>query len=91
MRAEIVTSGHSEGQLRVFLASNKLPAEELVLEGNLFMAYYDDNGILVGYGGLEFNSHYSLLRSIVVSGALRNHSRGREIVADLIQSVLYVS
>lgn len=74
----------SFGALKSFLAENKLPDGDLKLDNSYFFAYHDDNGKIVGTGGLEFYSSHALLRSIAVSESFRGTSVGKKIVSHLI-------
>lgn len=74
----------SLGDLKAFLRQNKLPFDDVSLDGNAFFIYSDGNEI-VGSGGIEFYGDYALLRSIAVAPALRQAGRGKEIVHDIIE------
>jgi len=70
--------------LQNFLKNNQLPADDLTLEGGLFLLYYNTEEKLIGSGGLEFYNDKALLRSLAVSQELRGQQVGKRIVSDLI-------
>lgn len=72
--------------LQTFLVSNQLPADDLTLNNNLLLAYFNTHENLVGSGGLEFYDDLALLRSLAVSPELRGQQLGKEIVADLLKA-----
>ena len=79
---------HDASSLQVVLAllkENNLPYQDIVLEGNLFVAYGDMHHEICGAGGLELYDEYSLLRSVVVAGNYRGKNSGQAIVADLLE------
>jgi len=78
-----VTNQEDLDTLKSFLKENKLPFEDVRLEGNQFFLYYD-GGKIVGCGGLEFYGDYCLLRSVAVANEFRGYGLGKEIVEDLI-------
>jgi len=69
--------------VRSFLKENKLPFDDIRLEGNQFYLY-SDGGTIVGCGGLEFYGDYCLLRSVAVAKEFRGGGYGKQIVKDLI-------
>ena len=60
-----------------------LASADLADPGRLFFRFEADN--LVGYGGLEGDGAYRLLRSIVILADRRGHGLGRALVATLEQ------
>lgn len=71
--------------LKSFLKENKLPFDDIRLEGNQFFLYVD-GGTIAGCGGLEFYGDYCLLRSVAVAKEFRGSGYGKEIVQDLIST-----
>ena len=57
--------------LAAALAAEALPVDDLAAPGRNFFAYRTLSGALVGYGGFELFGPEVLLRSVVVSAALR--------------------
>lgn len=84
MEARVVAENQSLDKIRSLLKSNKLPHQDINLENNLFISYQDENGKVIGSGGLEFYSSYALLRSIAVDETQRGKAFGKEIVNDLL-------
>lgn len=75
-------------KLQKFLKSNKLPYQDIdksiSKKGRVFFGYYDDNGELIGSGGLELYDNSGLLRSVAVKENLRGKELGKKIVDDLL-------
>lgn len=71
-------------KLQKFLQANKLPHTDIKINGNLFIGYHDEQGNLIGSGGLELYGDAALLRSIAVDESLRGKSLGKKIVEDLV-------
>ncbi|MBK5278271.1 MAG: GNAT family N-acetyltransferase [Bacteroidia bacterium] len=71
-------------KLQVFLRLNKLPADDIKLEGSLYFGYHDEGGDLAGSGGLELYGTTALLRSVAVQEKSRNRTLGNKIVEDII-------
>ena len=71
-------------KLRQFLHAHKLPASDITLERGLFVGYYEQDGKLIGSGGLEVYGEIALLRSIAVDEKLRSQMIGKRIVEDLL-------
>ena len=69
--------------LKGFLHSNKLPFEDIILNGNEFFIY-ENGGDLIGSCGLEFYGDYALLRSLATKTAVRGTGLGKEILKDII-------
>jgi amino-acid N-acetyltransferase len=82
MNTKIVDSNSLHTVLDLLRASS-LPYQDIELKNNLFIIYHDDNGKMIGSGGLEFYSSYALLRSLAVVESERGKSFGKEIVSDL--------
>jgi len=79
-----VVDGEDLLLLKSFLKDNRLPFDDIQLEGNLFFLYMD-GGTIAGCGGLEFyGDDYCLLRSVAVAKEFRGDGYGKEIVQDLI-------
>jgi amino-acid N-acetyltransferase len=71
-------------ELKDFLKSNKLPSDDVKLEGNQFVTYREGSGKILGSGGLEFYGNYCLLRSVAVALEFRKQGHGETITMDLI-------
>lgn len=84
MRAKVVDHNNSLDEILSLLKSNKLPYRDVKLENSLFVSYHDENGKVIGSGGLEFYSMYALLRSVAVDETQRGKAFGKEIVNDLL-------
>jgi len=69
--------------LREALRGCGLPADDLEAGGVILFALEED-GFIVGYGGLEIYGDDALIRSIVVLPAHRRRGVGRRIVARLL-------
>jgi len=79
-----LVSSDSLNDLLELLKASKLPHQYIVLEKNLFVKYSNDQGNMVGCGGLEFYPPYALLRSVAVAENARGRSLGKQIVNDLL-------
>jgi len=77
--------------LQVFLRVNQLPADDIHLEGSMFLTYYNTDENLVGSGGLEIYNDKVLLRSLAVSQELRGQQLGKQIVNDLLKKAKELS
>jgi len=84
MDARIVDQNQSLNEVLSLLKSSKLPYQDIELANSLFISYSDENGKIIGSGGLEFYSSYALLRSVAVDEAQRGKAFGKEIVKDLV-------
>ena len=84
MEARIINQNKSLKEILVLLKRNKLPYNDLKLNGNLFISYHDADGKVIGAGGLEFHHSYALLRSVAVDEGQRGKEFGKEIVKDLL-------
>ena len=84
MEARIINQDQSLAGMLSLLKSNKLPFQDVKLESGLFISYHDENGEIIGSGGLEFYSVYALLRSVAVDKTQRGKAFGKEIVTDLL-------
>lgn len=65
------------------LAAEKLPTDDLMEAGRLFFRF-EENGVLLGFGGLELVGDNALLRSIVVPPRSRGHGAGKHITGQLL-------
>ena len=70
--------------LKVFLQENKLPFQDVTLNGSYYFTYQSDEDTLVASGGLELYGDYALLRSIAVDENFRGRQLGKQIVNDLL-------
>lgn len=84
MEPRIVKEQQSLNDILSLLKNNKLPYEDIKLDNNLFISYRDENGKIIGSGGLEIYSSYALLRSVAVDQNERGKAYGKDIVKDLI-------
>ena len=84
MERRLINTQSSLVDVLELLRMCKLPYQDIQLENNLFISYHDNEGKLIGSGGLEFYSSYALLRSVAVQETLRGKSIGRTIVDDLL-------
>jgi amino-acid N-acetyltransferase len=75
-------------KLQKFLQLNKLPHKDidhaLSTKGRMFLGYYNDNGELIGSGGLELYGDAALLRSVAVKENHRGRELGKKIIDDLV-------
>ena len=65
------------------LSAEKLPTDDLMEAGRLFFRF-EENGVLLGFGGLELVGDNALLRSIVVPPRSRGHGAGKHITGQLL-------
>jgi amino-acid N-acetyltransferase len=70
------------------LKACKLPYKDLNVADSIFLSYHDQNGEMVGSGGLEFYSDFALLRSLAVDEKYRGKKIGEAIVNDLLARVI---
>jgi len=84
IKSEMIQDQIALEKLQKFLHANKLPYADVSLNGNLFIGYHDNQGNLIGSGGLELYGNTALLRSIAVDESLRGNSFGKQIVDDLV-------
>lgn len=84
MKAKEVKNSAQLESIIDLLKESKLPYQDISLTDNLFVGYYNESDSLVGSGGLEFYSAYSLLRSIAIEEQERGKSLGKQIVQDLL-------
>lgn len=80
---EIKTKEELNGMLALLKKSN-LPYEDIDLNGNLFIGYYNSSNELIGVAGLESYGETSLLRSVAVAEDQRGKSIGSKIIADIL-------
>lgn len=85
LTCSLVTGLEELGELREFLKKNKLPADDVRLDGSLYLLYRDPSGQIAGSGGLEFYGSYCLLRSVAIAEEFRNQGHGVTIATDLIK------
>lgn len=85
LKSELIQKPEEFQNLRTFLKVNKLPHQDVKSDGNLFVAYYNVSGNIIGSGGLELYGAYALLRSVAVSEGQRGENLGKTIVDDLLQ------
>jgi len=71
-------------KLQQFLKKNKLPSQDVKLEGSLYFTYQDEHENIIGSGGLEVYGKNALLRSLAVDENHRNKKLGVSIVNDLM-------
>lgn len=84
MKAKLVTTYDELNTVFEFLQDNGLPFKDITLEKSQIFSYFDDEGIVIGCGGLEFYGDYALLRSVAVRKDVRRKSVGKFIVQDLL-------
>lgn len=84
MKARVLEQDQALNDVLSLLKNNKLPFQDIKLENNLFVSYQNEQGKVIGSGGLEFYSHYALLRSVAVDETQRGKAFGKKIVSDLI-------
>lgn len=72
-------------KLQEFLKNNNLPHRDLILAGNIFITYHDQDGTLIGSGGIESYDSFALLRSVAVRADARGQKLGDHIVSDLLR------
>ena len=84
MNARIINDQLDLQQVQDLLRSNKLPYQDIQLDGNILISYHDGDGKMIGSGGLEFYNSYALLRSVAVDEKQRGKSFGKYIVGDLL-------
>lgn len=85
MTVQPVIENEMLATLCAFLMSHNLPYKDISIEKNLMVCYVDDNGNVIGSGGLEFYGPYALLRSIAVHQDFRGKAIGKSIVLDLLE------
>lgn len=73
-----------DADLVAALVAEHLPTDDLAEEGRLFFRF-DDNGVLLGFGGLELVGDHALLRSIVVPPLARGQGAGKRITGQLMR------
>ena len=85
LHAKQITSPEDLTELQSFLASNKLPFQDIHLDGNLFFSYTNEEGKFLGCSGLEIYGSDALVRSIAVHPEQRGKNAGKEIVKDILE------
>lgn len=91
MNSITVSGSEQMTTLKDLLKINKLPSDDIQLDGNLFLLYQDDSGKIIGSGGLEFYGNYCLLRSLATSAGYRKQGYGKRITADLLKKAKEMS
>lgn len=71
-------------KLQQFLKKNKLPFQDVKLEGSLYFTYRDEHQNIIGSGGLEVYGKHALLRSLAVDENHRHKKLGVSIVTALM-------
>ena len=84
MEGRLINEQSSLHDVLELLRICKLPYQDIQLKNNLFISYHNEDGKMIGSGGLEFYSSYALLRSVAVDETLRGKSIGKKIVEDLL-------
>lgn len=84
MDSKVIKDKERLEEVITLLKKSKLPYQDVKLDNNLFVSYHSPGGELIGTGGLEFYSNYSLLRSVAVDETQRGKALGKHIVGDLI-------
>ena len=74
----------ADAEFVVALAAEHLPTDDLAEDGRLFFRFEED-GNLLGFGGLELVGEYALLRSVVVPPRSRGQGAGKRITEKLLQ------
>ena len=72
-------------KLQQFLKTNRLPFQDVKLEGNFYFTYQDEDNNIIGSGGLEVYGKHALLRSLAVDEKHRHQKIGIRMVNDLIE------
>ncbi|GEO82555.1 hypothetical protein ROR02_26860 [Pararhodospirillum oryzae] len=70
--------------LRAALESESLPVDDLGDEGRVFFVFHDDQGALMGFGGLEQHGALALMRSVVVVPERRGQGLGTALLSALL-------
>lgn len=73
-----------DADLVAALVAEHLPTDDLAEDGRLFFRF-EDNGVLLGFGGLELAGDHALLRSIVVPPLARGQGAGKRITEQLMR------
>jgi amino-acid N-acetyltransferase len=85
MNARIVETNESLHEVTSLLKASNLPFKD-IQPGNIELISYSNNdGKIVGSGGLEFYGSFALLRSVAVEESQRGQSLGTQIVKDLLE------
>lgn len=79
----IIDDQESFDAFREQLKASDLPADDLQLNKDLLIGYFEGNE-LAGTGGLEIHGNYGLLRSLSVKLGIRGRSVGTHITEHLI-------
>jgi amino-acid N-acetyltransferase len=84
MTAHVIKEDQALNQVIDLLHSSGLPYKDITIDKSLMISYRDDNGSLIGSGGLEFYGSYALLRSVAVRKDFQGKSFGKAIINDLL-------
>ena len=84
MSLQVEQIAGDDPDLAAALAAEHLPTDDLAEDGRLFFRL-QDNGTVLGFGGLEMLGDYALLRSIVVSPLVRGQGVGKSITEQLMR------
>jgi len=77
-------------KLQQFLKTNKLPFQDVKLEGSLYFTYQDEDNNIIGSGGLEVYGKNALLRSLAVDEIHRHQQVGIRMVNDLMEKAKHL-
>lgn len=78
MRLQVQQIASDDPDFVAALEAEQLPIDDLAEDGKRFFRF-EENGALLGFGGLELTDGYALLRSIVVQPRSRGQGAGRRI------------
>ncbi len=84
MRSQEIKTEEELAGMLALLKRSHLPFEDIALNGNLFIGYYDSMNKLIGVAGLESYGEASLLRSVAVTEDQRGKSIGTQIIKDIL-------
>lgn len=84
MRLQVQQIASDDPDFVAALEAEQLPIDDLAEDGKRFFRF-EENGALLGFGGLELTDGYALLRSIVVQPRSRGQGAGRRITEQLLQ------
>lgn len=85
MKSEQIKTEEALSEMLALLKESHLPFEDVKLDGNLFVGYYDESDHLIASAGLELFGKAALLRSVAVKEDLRGKSLGSKIVKDILE------
>ena len=72
-------------KLQQFLKTNRLPFQDVKLEGSFYFTYQGEDNNIIGSGGLEVYGKHALLRSLAVDEKHRHQKIGIRMVNDLME------